>query len=143
MSSASFPSVELKLHPSPWLVSALVVVAALAMWAIARSALPGWCAAVPPLLAMAALLRYRARHSATLSLGGDGTLRLTGRDGEPRDAARLEVTRRGAFVALRVDVDGRVHRYVLAPDALTHGRARALRLWMARYGGQDVTEAVA
>lgn len=132
-------SLRIELKPSRRLQGALWMLAALAAFAVWKSALPALAMlAVPPLLA-AALWRLRDQPAGMLELQRSGAAWLSPPPAgpivpEPTACQPLRLDQRGPLHVLVLRVQGRVRRWAAASDTLAPAQCRALRLWLQRYG---------
>jgi toxin CptA len=131
----SAPAIGFEYRPSRLLRRTLVLVAALAVLAVALSALPVW---LRLLLATAASLAtwHALRHLATNPIVAAGwsaddawTLRLTDHEDVPATLASFRVL--GAFVLLRLQTAERGVQLLLGPDNSDADIRRRLRMRLA------------
>lgn len=136
---SSSTSLQLELRPSRWLQFALcglALCAALAMW---RSSVPNAAfGLIPVLLALSLWGLHRQVHGC-LQLHEDGLALWTPRRSlDPHiqrtvDPVGVEVEAlqlRGPLVVLAFRESGRHRRWCGAPDTLSTGERRRLRLWL-------------
>jgi hypothetical protein len=127
----SSPPLRIELRTSGLLRAALVVLAALAMAALWRSAAPSWTAVLPCvflLLAWPRRLRWRA-----LALRGDGSVALLDDATGETPVEPRALQRRGPLTVLTVQLDARRLSFVFLPDTLERNLRRELVLWFARH----------
>ncbi|MEQ1511244.1 MAG: hypothetical protein ABL934_01040 [Lysobacteraceae bacterium] len=123
-----------ELRPSRWLIGVMLVLAALAPFAVLVSEMPRWVA-WPLAICAAVCGGYSAMREAKqpiwpVVIDSDGVATI---DGEVVDALRVDWRGPLAFVVWR-DADGRMRRRSLWPDALSATQRRELRL-AVRSGG--------
>lgn len=146
---SSSTSLQLELQPSRWLQRALMVLAALALFAVLRSQLPMWALIGPVLLWVLSDWQLRAQPRGQLVLHGDGVARWSpasdlrgGPSGvvEPQVVDQLAVQGRGPLTVLRFCVADDRRVWCAAPDTLPTAARRRLRLWLQAHAASAVIE---
>lgn len=132
----SAPAIGFEYRPSPWLRRVLVLAAALALLAVALSALSVWLQLLLAMLVVLATWQARRRLAACpvvaagWSAGHAWTLRLRDHADVPATLASFRVL--GAFVLLRLHTAERgVQVLLLAPDNSDADIRRRLRMRLA------------
>lgn len=132
----SAPAIGFEYRPSRLLRRTLIVVAALAILAVALSALAAWLKLLLAMIVSLAI-RHALRRLATNPIAAAGwsaddawTLRLTDHEDVPATLASFRVL--GAFVLLRLQTAERgVQMLLLAPDNSDADIRRRLRMRLA------------